>query len=250
MLEASFATAFAGGLLALLAPCSALLLPAFFAYALANRTALLRGSALFMLGLCTVLLPLGLVASLAGRLLIEERQLTILLGGLILMALGVLQTLGVGLPVAPVAPYSWLPPLGTTARGTATYATGLVYGLTGFCSGPLLGGVLTIAAVGQNVVLGAALLLVYALGMSVPLFALSAAWDRYDLGRRRWLRGAPVQVGPLALHSTNLLAGGLFIILGASFIGSQGGSLLSGVYDDFGLSALGFRIQDWVASTF
>ena len=28
------------------------------------------------------------------------------------------------------------------------------------------------------------------------------------------------------------------------------GSLLSGVYDDFGLSALGFRIQDWLASTF
>jgi cytochrome c biogenesis protein CcdA len=247
MLEASFATAFAGGLLALLAPCSALLLPAFFAYALANRTALLRGSALFMLGLCTVLLPLGLVASLAGRLLIEQRQLTILLAGAILIALGILQTLGVSLPVAP---HNWLPPLGTTARGTATYATGLVYGLTGFCSGPLLGGVLTVAAVGQNVVVGAALLLVYALGMSVPLFALSAAWDRYDLGRRRWLRGAPVQVGPLAVHSTNLLAGVLFIVLGASFIVSQGGSLLSGVYDDFGVSALGFRIQDWVASTF
>ena len=32
MVEASFAAAFAGGLLALLSPCSALLLPAFFAY--------------------------------------------------------------------------------------------------------------------------------------------------------------------------------------------------------------------------
>src|SRR5262245_3176538 len=64
--EASFAAACAGGLLALLAPCSALLLPAFFAYAFANRAALLKGSLLFLAGLCTVLLPLGLAASLVG----------------------------------------------------------------------------------------------------------------------------------------------------------------------------------------
>ena len=67
MVAASFIAAFAGGLLSLLAPCSALLLPAFFAYSFANRTALLRGSAVFLLGLCAVLLPLGLVASLGRR---------------------------------------------------------------------------------------------------------------------------------------------------------------------------------------
>src|ERR1700704_760743 len=96
MLDASsFAAAFAGGVLALLAPCSALLLPAFFAYAFANRTALVRASVLFLLGLCTVLLPLGLVASLAGALFIAHRQLTILAAGLVLIALGALQTFGV-----------------------------------------------------------------------------------------------------------------------------------------------------------
>jgi len=54
----------------------------------------------------------------------------------------------------------------------------------------------------------------------------------------------------LCLHTTNLLAGGLLILLGASFIALQGGALLSGTYDDLGLSALGYRIQDWLASAF
>jgi cytochrome c biogenesis protein CcdA len=244
MLETSFAAAFAGGLLALLAPCGALLLPAFFAYAFANRTALVRGTLLFMLGVCTVLLPLGLAAGLVGHLLIEQRQATILLAGLVLIVLGVWQTLGGGFQLVP---RSLLQRLQAVAPGSATFATGLVYGLTGFCSGPLLGGVLTVAAAGQNPWLGAALLLVYAVGMVAPLLVLAAAWDRYHLGQRRWLRGSGVRLGRLSLHTTNLLAGGLFVVLGASFIASQGGSLLSGTYDDLGLSGLSFRLQAWVA---
>jgi cytochrome c biogenesis protein CcdA len=246
MAEPSFVVAFAGGVLALLAPCSALLLPAFFAYAFANRTRLMAGTALFLLGLCTVLLPLGLAASLAGRLLIEHRQVTIVAAGATLIALGSVQALGGGFHV----PLPGFKVLNDPARASATYATGIVYGLTGFCSGPLLGGVLTLAAAGQNLLLGGTLLLTYALGMVAPLLVLSLAWDRFDLGRRRWLRGGALRIGGLSVHSTNLIAGGLFVLLGASFIGSQGGSQLSGAYDDLGLSALGFRIQDWVASTF
>jgi cytochrome c biogenesis protein CcdA len=245
--ETSFMAAFAGGLLTLLAPCSALLLPAFFAYAFANRTALARGTGLFLLGLCTVLLPLGLAASLVGRLLIEQRQWAIVVAGAVLIGLGLWQTLGGSLHILPAAA---MQRLHRPARGSATYATGLMYGLTGFCSGPLLGGVLTLAAAGQNPLLGALLLLAYALGMVAPLFLLSLAWDRYDLGHVGWLRGGPVRLGKITLHSTNLVAGGLFVLLGASFIASQGGALLSGTYDDLGLSALGFRIESWVANTF
>ena len=63
MLEVSFAAAFAGGVLSLLAPCSALLLPAFFAYAFTSRTELFGRTLLFLAGLCTVFVPLGLGAS-------------------------------------------------------------------------------------------------------------------------------------------------------------------------------------------
>jgi cytochrome c biogenesis protein CcdA len=238
---AAFVAAFLGGSLAILAPCSALLLPAFFAYAFANRTALARGTGLFFLGLCTILVPLAFAASLVGRVLIEHRQAAVVVAGLLLIGLGALEALGGG--------FRWLPAR-WASRGSATYATGLMYGMTNFCSGPLLGSVLTLAAFGGSWLVAILLLLVYAVGMVVPLFVLAALWDRYDLGHRAVLRGRAFRLGPMTLHSTNLLAGGIFVLLGASFIASQGGALLSGIYDDAGLSALGFRLQDWVASTF
>jgi len=229
----SFVAAFFGGVLALLAPCSALLLPAFLAYACANTTALLRATGLFLVGLCCVLLPLGLAASLAGRLLIEHRQATIVAAGSVLVVLGLMLLIGRGFGLAPA--------VAMAPRGPATFATGVVYGLTGYCSGPLLGGVLTLAAAGQNPPMGALLLLVYAVGMTAPLFVLAALWDRHALGRQPWLRAV--------IRRSNVLAGALFILLGAGFVFSQGGLLLSGAYDALGLTDLGFRLEDWLANT-
>jgi cytochrome c biogenesis protein CcdA len=225
------AAAFFGGLLALLAPCSALLLPAFLACACANTRALLRATLLFMLGLCLVLLPLGLAASLAGRLLIEQREATIVVAGAALVMFGLLLIAGRGFSIAPARV--------TSLGGSATLAMGVVYGLTGYCSGPLLGGVLTLAAVSRSALIGAVLLVVYALGMVVPLLLLAAAWDRFDLGNRAWLRHS--------VRRSNLLGGVLFTGLGVAFIASQGGLLLSGAYDRLGLTDLGFRLQDWLA---
>ena len=55
--------AFLGGALTLLAPCSVMLLPAFFAYAFTSRTTLLARTGLFWLGL------IGLIIWLVTRLL-------------------------------------------------------------------------------------------------------------------------------------------------------------------------------------
>ena len=52
--------AFAGGLLALLSPCSALLLPAFFAYAFGSTGRLVTRTVIFYAGLIAVLVPVGL----------------------------------------------------------------------------------------------------------------------------------------------------------------------------------------------
>lgn len=47
MSEVGLLVAFGGGLLALLSPCSALLVPAFFAYSFTSRTKLMTRTALF-----------------------------------------------------------------------------------------------------------------------------------------------------------------------------------------------------------
>ena len=96
MVEASFLASFLGGLLSLLSPCSALLLPAFFAYAFQSRGELVGRTAVFYLGLCATLVPLGMGISAVGSLVYGHRSTLITISGLIIIALGVIQMFGGG----------------------------------------------------------------------------------------------------------------------------------------------------------
>src|ERR687890_1989309 len=154
-------------MLSLLSPCSALLLPAFFAYAFQSRRKLLAKTAVFYLGLAATLVPLGMGISAVSRLVYGERSTLITVSGTVIILLGVLQLLGGGFG------FGTLTRLSGKVRGEstgATFALGAVYGFAGFCSGPILGAVLTVAASSGQVIRGAVLLAIYALGMAVPLF--------------------------------------------------------------------------------
>ncbi|QKW38213.1 cytochrome c biogenesis protein CcdA [Actinomadura sp. NAK00032] len=246
-MSVGYAAALLGGVLTLFSPCSALLLPAFFAYSFTERTRLVARTAVFYLGLCTTLVPLGAAGALAGRLFYGHRELLIAIGGWTIIALGVVQIAGLGFGSSRLQGLA-------ARRGKAGSALsvgllGAVYGLSGFCAGPLLGGILTVSAVGGSPLYGASLLAVYALGMAVPLFVLALLWDRYDLGRRRVLRGRPVRLGPLRVHSTSLVGGLFFIVLGAVFLLFDGTSALPGLVDpdtEFALEETVARIGEAV----
>ncbi len=229
MTEIGALTALAAGVLALLSPCSALLLPSFFAYAFGSRTALVARTAVFTLGLMLTLVPLGAGAQLTSRLFYGHRELLVAVAGWFIIALGVLQILGgsFGMPFAGrLQGWASRRHVAGPGRGVgswlATLALGATYGLAGFCSGPALGAILTVAATSATPWSGAFLLALYALGMTVPLFVLAALWDRYDLGRRSWLRGRQWRLGPLRVHSTPLIAGALFILIGVLFLRYDG----------------------------
>ncbi|WP_051259343.1 cytochrome c biogenesis CcdA family protein [Schaalia suimastitidis] len=84
-----------GGALTLFAPCSALLLPAFFAHAFAERRTLIVRTVLFWCGLLTTLVPLGVMAgSLGAYLRTWEQQIAVGAGTLIIL-LGVAQIFAV-----------------------------------------------------------------------------------------------------------------------------------------------------------
>jgi hypothetical protein len=123
-----------------------------------------------------------------------------------------------------------------------------VYGFAGFCSGPILGAVLTVAASSGEVLRGAALLAAYALGMAAPLFLMAALWERFDLGRRSWLRGREFSLGRLRVHSTSLISGVMFILLGVVFIAYEGTSALSGLYEEKGAVDLAYAAEQWASS--
>ncbi|MER7172515.1 cytochrome c biogenesis CcdA family protein [Streptomyces mesophilus] len=224
--DIGYLAAFLGGLLALLSPCSALLLPAFFAYTIDSTGRLLARTGIFYLGLATTLVPLGAAGSFAGRFFYGNRDLLVQLGGWLIIALGVLQILGLGFASRRMAELSGrIRP----TSALSVYALGAVYGLAGFCAGPILGSVLTVAALGGNPAYGGALLAVYALGMAAPLFVLALLWDRFSLGRRRWLRGRELRLGRLSLHTTSLASGLFFILLGTLFLAFDGTTALPGL---------------------
>ncbi|MBP3079500.1 thiol-disulfide oxidoreductase [Streptomyces sp. 604F] len=241
MSEAGLAVAFLGGLLALLSPCSALLLPAFFAYSFTSRTRLMARTGLFYIGLCTTLVPLGVAGSFASRLFYGHREALVTAGGWTVIALGVAQIAGLGFGSRRMAQAA-----GGRRSGSAlsVFALGAVYGLAGFCAGPVLGSILTVAALDGDPLHGGVLLAVYALGMAVPMFVLALWWDRFDLGRKRWLRGRVFRVGPVALHSTSLVGGVLFIGLGVAFLAFDGTSALPSVLSTDAEFALEERLSD------
>ncbi|MET9710384.1 cytochrome c biogenesis CcdA family protein [Nocardiopsis alba] len=218
-MDIGFVAALLGGLLALLSPCSAMLLPSFFAYAFRDAGRLLLRTGVFYVGLCLTLVPLGAGSAMVSTLFYGHRDLLIMVAGGLIIAFGIAQVLGFG--------FTW----GVLARAQSRFANGrgnlsvlglgAVYGLAGFCSGPILGAVLTVAATGTPV-RGMLLMAAYGAGMALPLLLLASLWDRYELGRRSWLRGRTVRIGPLATHTTALLSGALFIAVGVLFVASDG----------------------------
>ena len=250
MTDIGFLGALAAGVLALLSPCSALLLPSFFAYAFTTRSALVARTSVFYVGLLVTLVPLGTGAAWASQVFYGHRAVLIAVAGWAIIVLGVVQVLG-GRFAVPFADrlQSWAGRHGSGRGGyVSTLVLGAVYGLAGFCSGPVLGAILTLAATRSNPVGGALLLAVYALGMAVPLFVLAALWDRFRLGERRWLRGRMLHLGPVTVHSTALVSGLLFIAIGALFLRFDGTAGIVGVLGLGGTTDLEVTAQNAVTS--
>ena len=222
MAELSLLAALLGGVLTLLSPCSVLLLPAFFAYTFVTPGRLAGMIAVFYLGLVLTLVPLGMAAGGLGSFVNEHRALLVTAMSLLVISLGLLQASGVKLSA-----------LRTSARPqgksfSAVFVLGLVYGVAGVCSGPILGSVLAVAAFQGDSVRGGLLLAVYAAGMVLPLAIIAPFWERIG-ARRRVLNPRPITAGRIRTNSTNLVAGSVLVLVGTIFLLTEGTVGLIGV---------------------
>ncbi len=235
------------------APAPALLLPAFFAYSFTSRTRLLGLTALFYTGLCLTMVRAG-CGELAGRAPLLQASRRAGHGGLanVVIALGVAQLLrawgGSGSRRLQGSAGARQSSSGAVRDGT---------GRRGVRAGRLLRGpdprqrshwwprsAVTPGGVGRcsRCTPWAA--------WPVPMFVLAALWDRFDLGRRHWLRWPTGTTGPVAaaLHVT-LLGGAMFIALGTVFLLFDGTSALPspmGVDTGFTWGAAPVRLGDAV----
>lgn len=223
-MEVGLLTAFLGGALALLSPCGALLLPGFFASTVTTRAALLPHAVVFYLGLAVVLVPLGVGAGALGGLVIGHRTVLIAITSVVLIVLGVLHALGFGFDLSRLLPgVDRLQQRSAHGSGyPRTFLLGAVGGVAGFCAGPILGAVLTLAMGQGSMVLAGILLAVYAAGMVVPLALLAAVWNRVGETGRRRLRGREFTLLGRRLHTTTFLTGLVIIALGILFWTTNG----------------------------
>jgi len=213
-------TAFGAGVISFLSPCILPLVPAYMSYIAGQplgadgggahrrsraRAALL--SACFVLGFSLVFIALGASATLLGRLLLQYRYEMGIVGGVIIALFGLVMLVGVGR----------IPFLGrdfhfnvhaASGRPTTAFVLGLAFafGWTP-CIGPILGAILTVAAVGDSAGTGVRLLTAYSAGLGVPF--LVAGTLLHELAARwRKLR----RVGP----PLQAVAGGVMIVLGVA----------------------------------
>ncbi|MBU8578108.1 cytochrome c biogenesis CcdA family protein [Brevibacterium luteolum] len=217
--------AFLGGVLALLSPCGALLIPAFFAFSVSGGTKLVGRAAMFFIGLLTILLPMGAGAGFIGALLTAHRTTLIMVASVLLIIFGLLQIFGLGFDLGRFMPESLRNP-GAGSGGTASllsaYVLGIVSGVAGFCTGPILGAVLTLAASGGSPLIGMFYLSIYALGIAVPVFVIAVVWQKLGANRMSWLRGKTITIAGRGFHTTSLISGIVFIAVGVIFMATNG----------------------------
>lgn len=215
--------AFAGGVLALLSPCAALLMPAFFASTIGTGPRLLLHGAVFYLGLL-VLVPVGVGAGAMGALFVTHRQAIVLIASAVLIVLGAAQALGYGFDPARLLPAGAdLHAHAASRTGLAkTVLLGAASGVAGFCAGPILGAVLTLAAARGETFAAGVLLAVYGAGMVMPLLLIASLWQRLGVRGRRLLRGRTFTVLGRELHTTSVLTGLLIMGVGVLFWTTNG----------------------------
>jgi len=231
-MQVGYAAALLGGALSFLSPCVLPLIIPYLGFLggvtlraapggpvaeAPERSRVIRAALFFVLGFATVFTALGATASLVSQLLSDHLAAVSAVAGLALIAFG--------LHFAGLLRLSFLnrekriqvgrkpvSPLGAYAVGLA-----FAFGWTP-CVGPVLAGILTIAAAAESAWQGAALLFTYALGIGIP-FLLAAAFLtpflRFVQRFRRHFRAVELAVGALLAATGAMVMTGTFGEIGA-----------------------------------
>ncbi len=206
---------FIAGILSFLSPCTLPILPAYFAVTFqGGRKRIAMMSIFFFLGLAFLFVLMGASASFIGFFITEHLFSLTRILGILVVIFGLMTLIGKG--------FSGMKFLN---KPSATYFGSFIFGSTfalGWtpCIGPVLTGILILAAVEKTVYQGMGLLFAYALGLGSPLIIISTFFGRLSKDSLFWriLRGKgwnfKISRWYLHLHTTNLFSGILLIALG------------------------------------
>lgn len=190
--EISTLIAFSAGLLSFVSPCVLPLVPSYITYitgvsfkeltdvkAKAKlRWATVSHSLLFIMGFSTIFILMGASASYLGQILVQYQYWIMKGGGALIILLGIHFTGIINLPFLQMEKRIELreKPLGYLG----SFLVGIVFaaGWTP-CIGPILSTILIYASTSQNFTTGILLLTVYSMGLGIPFFLSSLAFNSF-----------------------------------------------------------------------
>ncbi|MBI3955834.1 hypothetical protein HY339_01110 [Candidatus Gottesmanbacteria bacterium] len=200
----SLITAFAGGMVALFAPCCiTYLLPSYLANIFRSREKVLWMTFIFGLGIATILVPAALGIRAVGQIFQQYHTQTYVIGGAFMILLGLMELTGrkITIPMLHLT-------IDLTNRHDpwSVYVLGIFSGLTSSCCTPVLAGILTLSFLSPTFLWAGLAGLSYVFGMVVPLVVLALLLEKMNWTKLSHLRG-----------KTDAIAGVLFILVGITF---------------------------------
>lgn len=189
--------ALVAGLLSFLSPCVLPIVPPYLAYmggvsvteldeTAAARRRVMLAALMFVLGLSTVFLLLGMAFSTLGRALLQWQGWFVPIAGIVVMIFGA-HFVGVfRLRFLDREARLATGDTGGSAFGAYVLGLAFAFGWTP-CLGPILGTILGLAASEGDVARGTVLLAVYALGLGLPFLAVAAFFPRLR-GPMAWMK--------------------------------------------------------------
>jgi cytochrome c-type biogenesis protein len=219
------------GAISFFSPCVVPLLPGYLSYVTGlsaaelgshKRGRMLAGTALFVAGFSAVFILTGVVFGAAGDLLIDHQTAITRVLGALTVVLGVIFLGGFGFLQKDLRVHR-VPAVGIAAAPLLGVLFG--FGWTP-CIGPTLGTVMTLATTEGSTGRGAALALVFSLGLGIPFIVAALAFRRM-LAAVAWVRKHQLLV---------IRIGGVLMI-------AVGLLLLTGVWD-----AMTADLRQWVAN--
>ena len=216
LFQTSLIAAFAGGIVALFAPCCiSFLLPAYLGSVFKEKEKVLLMTLVFGAGIFVVMMPAVLGVAALSKFLFVYHDNIYFLGGIVMLLSAAVTFLGLKLPMPSFRQDK------QKSDDLSIFTLGIFSGVTSACCAPVLIGILTLSFLSTNFFGALAIGAMYVLGMVIPLlfisYFLSGKMTKLMILRKPVLNFRFLGKERIVVVS-NLLASSIFAITGIMII--------------------------------